>query len=97
MFRRGGGQRGNLAHLDRIERWTRARFAVPDDQIVLVSEEEGRMPGFPPHLTTVLFWLAPDERYRFRIFKPAAEVEEADLPVAWLRPGLIDDGDADCC
>lgn len=97
MFSRRKAGRDTLAHLDRIEAWVRDRFGVPDDQIVLVSEEEGRVPGFPPRLTTVLFWMGRDDRYRFRVFKPAAEVERSDLPLAWLRPALVDDGDADCC
>ncbi|WP_375257257.1 hypothetical protein [Citreimonas sp.] len=97
MFTTRSPARDTLEHLDRIEAWVRARFSVPDDQIVLVSEERGRVPGFPPRLTTVLFWMARDERYRFRVFKPAAQVDKSDLPLAWLRPALIDDGDADCC
>ncbi len=55
------------------------------------------MPGFPPRLTTVLFWLGPGARYRFRIFKPVAAVDERDLPAACLRAALVDDGDPDCC
>jgi len=97
MFQRLGGRPDNLIHLDRIEALVRARFAVPDDQIVLVSEEAPGVPGFPALDTTVRFWMERDARYRLRIFKPAAGVSEADLPVAWLLPSLIDDGDPDCC
>jgi len=97
MFRRGAISPETLACLERVEDWTRTRFAVPDDQLVLVAEEDGRVPGFPPRLTTVRFWTAPDDRYRFRLFKPACAVTEDDLPLAWLLPMLKDDGDPDCC
>jgi hypothetical protein len=97
MFQRLGGKPENLAAIDRIEGWTRARFGVPEDQIVLVSEEASGVAGFPGLDVVVRFWMSREARYRFRIFKSAREVVEADLPVAWLLPGLIDDGDPDCC
>jgi hypothetical protein len=31
------------------------------------------------------------------MFKPAAEINESDLPVGWLLSAFIDDGDPDCC
>lgn len=97
MFQRLGGRTGNLAQLDRIECLVRARFELDAADLVLVSEEPGRLPGFPPWDTTVRFWSGDGVRYRLRVFKPAAEVDAADLPVAWLLPGLIDDGEPDCC
>ncbi len=96
MFRRLAGDPANLVHLQRIEASVRVRFAVPEGALVLVREEPGRLPGFPPRLTTVRFWIGED-RYRLTLFKPPAEVTETDLPVAWLLPSLRDDGDADCC
>jgi hypothetical protein len=97
MFQRLGGTPDNLIHLDRIEALVRARFALPSDQIVLVSEDPCTIPGFPPRDTTVRFWTDRETRYRLRIFKPAAKIGAPDLPVAWLLPSLIDDGDPDCC
>ncbi len=97
MFQRFGGKPDNLVHLDRVEAMVRALFALPADQIVLVSEEASGVPGFPARDTTVRFWTDRDTRYRLRIFKPAAEISETDLPVIWLLPSLIDDGDPDCC
>jgi hypothetical protein len=96
MFRRLAGDPGNLAHLQRIEASVRARFGLSEAALVLVREEPGRLPGFPPRLTAVRFWHGGD-RYRLTLFKPPAEVAETDLPVAWLLPSLRDDGDADCC
>ncbi len=45
----------------------------------------------------ITFWADAQVRYRYRVFKPAREVCEGDLPVRWLKPSLLDDGDADCC
>ncbi len=96
MFRRARVGRDRLGHLERVEDWTRQRFGLPAEAIVIVSESPGQLPGYPPLETTVLFWTG-DERYRLRIFKPVAEVCESDLPVAWLLPSLLDDGEAGCC
>jgi hypothetical protein len=85
----------NRVHLERVESWTRERFGLSPRDIVLVREERVRTPGFLSPQTTVLFWVGP-ARHRFVIFAPVSEVHENDLPVAWLRPALIDDGD-NCC
>ncbi len=85
------------ADLERIEALVRARFEVPEDEIVLVSEEAGRLPGLPTRMTTILFWTGRTARHRLRLFKPAAEVSAADLPQSWLRGALVDEGDGDCC
>ncbi len=97
MFQRFGTRPENVECLSRIEGWTRARFSLDAADIVLVSEEASGLPGFPALDTTVRFWTDRDTRYRLRIFKPARDVATTDLPVAWLLPSLIDDGDPDCC
>jgi nitrate reductase delta subunit len=53
----------------------------------------------PPIETVIAFWTGEGTRYRFKIFKPVADVVEDDLPVFWLLPSLIDYGDlgCDCC
>lgn len=96
MFQRLCVRPENLAHLDRIEGLVRTRFAVPTNELVLVTEDPGLVPGHPPLLTTVRFWIA-GERFRLRFFKSAAEVDMTDLPVAWLLRALVDDGEPDCC
>jgi nitrate reductase delta subunit len=63
----------------------------------MVLEGEGRLPGYPPRETTVLFWTDPGTRHRLRLFKAAEAVTEEDLPVRWLLPTLVDDGDGECC
>jgi hypothetical protein len=96
MFQRLDAPSGNLVHLDRIEAAVRTRFALPAQEIVLVTEEPGTVPGHPPRLVTIRFW-KDGVRHRLRIFKRAGDVAEEDLPVAWLQRALIDDGDPDCC
>ena len=86
-----------VADLARIETAVRACYHVPDDQIVLVTQEPARLLGGPDQMTTVLFWIDPDTRHKLRLFKPASEVGQSDLPPAWLRSALIDDDLADCC
>ena len=87
----------DLRDLERIEAIVRSRFAVGDDQIVLVTEEDARLPGGPERVTTILFWTGRDRRHKVRVFKPAAEVSATDLPMSWLRGALLDEGEADCC
>ena len=72
------------------------RFRIPETQIILVSQDPGTKPGFPPHETNVIFW-KDETRYRLKIFSPVDEVTGTDLPVGWLLPSLEDTGEADCC
>jgi nitrate reductase delta subunit len=97
MFRPAIGKPENLEHLQRVERFTRDRFALCSTDLVIVSEEVSRKPGFPPLETLVVFWTQDGQRYRFRIFKAVAQVDAADIPIAWMLPSLLDDGTADCC
>lgn len=88
----------HIEALERVERWTRARFTLTPDTAVLVSEVACTLPGCPPRETVVAFWTADGKRYRFKLFKPVAEVVHDDLPIAWLLQTLIDDGDSvECC
>ena len=77
MFGPSKRSKAHLACLERIEDWTRARFALPGHDIVLVSEAACRIPGGPPVETLVVFWSDVATRYGFRIFKPVAEVRAA--------------------
>ncbi len=87
----------DIAALERVEGWVRARFGLPDAALVLVREEAPAVPGALGPATTVLFWDAGGGRYRLRLFKPVAEVDEADLPARWLLGALKDEGDEECC
>lgn len=86
----------DLAALEGVEAAARARFRLTDDDLVIVSEDSGRMPGEPDSMTTILFW-SNSERYRIRVFKPVADVRAADLPSLWVVGAFRDDGETDCC
>lgn len=96
MFRKRVVSGDLLARFEEIENWLRERFDLVPHDVVLVSQEPPRHPGFPPSETLIVFWKG-EERYRLRIFKSAFEVERSDMPLAWLLPSLLDDGAADCC
>ena len=95
-LRRRVGGRDQLPALQAVEALLRARFALEPADIVLVRQERPTQPGFPQVETAATFWRG-DQRYRLRLFKPAAEVGAEDLPPRWLLPSLIDDGLGDCC
>jgi hypothetical protein len=73
--------------LARVRQWTRARFKLPTDAVILVAEVACALPGCPPLETVVAFWL-DDKRHQFKIFKRPADVVSDDLPPAWLRDTL---------
>jgi hypothetical protein len=89
---------GDSAASDRVRDWTRARFALSDEETVMVSEVACGVPGCPPIETHLVFWTARG-RHHTKIFKPLAEVTEDDLPPAFMKNALIvrDDADIDCC
>jgi nitrate reductase molybdenum cofactor assembly chaperone NarJ/NarW len=76
------------AALDRVRDWTRARFALADDETVMVSEVACSVPGCPPVETHLVFWTAAG-RHHFKIFKPLADVAEDDLPPAFMKNALV--------
>jgi nitrate reductase delta subunit len=84
--------------LARVRGWTKARFALTDDETVMVSELACSVPGCPPIETHVVFWTLAG-RHHFKIFKPLAQVTEDDLPPAFMKNALVAlEGFAcDCC
>ena len=96
MFRRLGPAKDTLPDISRVEGLVRERFRIGEADLILVSQDPGDRPGFPPQETNVIFW-KNETRYRLKIFAPVAEVRGVDLPVDWLLPALEDTGDADCC
>ena len=96
MFRRLGSEKDTLQDIVRVEVLVRERFAIPQSEIILVSQDPGERPGFPPAETNVIFW-KEDKRYRLKIFSPVSKVGDKDLPVGWLLPSLEDNGEAGCC
>ena len=95
-FRRKGSI--DSAALDRVREWTRARFAIGDDEAIMVSEIVCAVPGCPPIETHVVFWTAVG-RHHFMVFKPLAEAVEDDLPPAFMKNALValEGMDCGCC
>ena len=82
---------------ERLERWTRERFALDEDDEVMVSQVACGLPGCPPLETVVVFWNAAGRRRRFKVFRPLDEVAPDDLPPSWMRHRLPLDGEDDGC
>jgi hypothetical protein len=89
---------GNGNAAERVRDWTRARFALTDDETIMVSEMACGVPGCPPIETHLVFWTAAG-RHHFKIFKPLADVREDDLPPAFMKNALValEGADCDCC
>jgi hypothetical protein len=88
---------GHEAALARVQAWTRARFALTDEDAVSVSQVSCAIPGCPPLETVVAFWTAGETRHHFKVFKPVAEVIEDDLPPAWMKNALVAFEGCECC
>jgi hypothetical protein len=88
----------NTAAADRIREWTRTRFALTGEETVMVSQIACSVPGCPPIETHVVFWTTAG-RHHFKIFKPLAQVNEDDLPPAFMKNalGALEGFDCDCC
>jgi nitrate reductase delta subunit len=88
----------NHEALEQVRQWTRERFELPTEAVILVAEIACTLPGCPPLETVVAFWL-DDKRHQFKIFKRPAEVILEDLPPAWLKDALAgsDADDFGCC
>lgn len=86
------------AALDRVRAWTRGRFALADEETVMVSEVTCAVPGCPPVETHVVFWTAAG-RHHFKVFKPLAEVVKDDLPPAFMKDALtwVEGVECSCC
>src|SRR5262245_21267243 len=86
------------AALDRVREWSRARFRLADDTVILVAQVACAVPGCPPLETVIAFW-SEERRHHFKIFNPVAEVTRDDLPPGWLKPALAvpDDFECTCC
>jgi nitrate reductase delta subunit len=93
----GAANAAHLAALDRIRGWTRSRFGLAGDDVVMATQVACSLPGCPPLETVVVFW-SGGRRHQFKLFKTPGEVVEDDLPYAWLKQSLqADEGGFDCC
>ena len=85
--------------LARVREWTRERFGLPAEAVILVAEVACGLPGCPPLETVVAFWTEDTKRHCFKVFKPVREVVGDDLPFAWQKESLaVPEGfGCDCC
>ena len=85
--------------LDHVEAWTRTRFKLAPEEVVMVTELACALPGCPPLETVVAFWTTDQTRHHFKVFKRAVEVKNDDLPYTWMKPALaVPEGyDPSCC
>ena len=86
----------HLIALGRVKDWTRARFKVPDEAPILVSELACTIPGCAPLETVVAFWMESGDRHHFKIFKPVKEVALEDMPLHWIDDALFSQGIEGC-
>ena len=89
---------GHDAAAEQVRAWTRQRFALPEDAVVMVAEVTCAVPGCPPLETVIAFWVE-STRHHFKVFKPLEQVAEDDLPPAWLKNALADSEGfgCECC
>lgn len=97
-----GAARKGLGHLEAVEQvkdWTRVRFALRADEVVLVTESASTLPGCPPLETDVAFRTADGTRHHFKLFKRVEDVVADDLPPAWMKAALAASGGfgCECC
>src|SRR3954468_7557242 len=81
--------------------WVRERACARvslGEGAILVAEVACAVPGCPPIETVIAFW-SEGRRHHFKVFKPVAEVTEADLPPYWMKRALAasDDFECECC
>jgi hypothetical protein len=88
-----GAPRKGAGHLEAVERvkdWTRARFGLGNEPIVL-TEAAGVLPGFPAHETLVVFWSGEDgRRHHFKVFKRVEDIDPEDIPPAFMKDALAE-------
>jgi nitrate reductase delta subunit len=87
-FGGAGPDAGHLEAVERVAGWTRTRFALTEDTVVLVSEIACTLPGCPPLETVIAFW-ENGQRFHFKLFKPVNQIGPDDLPFAWLKETLV--------
>ena len=83
----------------RVKKWTRSRFKLAEEEVILVRETASSIPGYPPRETEVVFWTTDGRRHPFRLFKRVEDIVESDLPPVWLKEALsaCDGFGCECC
>jgi hypothetical protein len=85
--------------IEQVKDWTRNRFKLGEDAIVIVTETAPKLPGYPPLQTAVTFWSAEKQRHHFSVFKPVEQVVEDDIPPHFMKDALaLSEGmSCSCC
>lgn len=88
-----------LQALEAIRQWTIQRFSLLPEETAMVTEMACSLPGCPPLETVIAFWTADGKRHHYKIFKPALDVLEDDLPPYWMKDALVvpEGMSCDCC
>ena len=73
----GSGSRPNAGASAQVKRWVREHLAL-DDATLVVSELACTEPGCPP-IETVIAVLDVGHQQTWKLHKPLAEVDEADI------------------
>jgi hypothetical protein len=86
-----------------VERLVRDYFSLGLEAEVAVQNRPTTLPGCPPWETLIDFWLdqadGSTQRHHCKVFKPAHEVQTADLPPVWMKAALAVPAHyvCDCC
>jgi nitrate reductase delta subunit len=91
----------HMRAVEAVQAWTRARFKLPLDAPVLVSQLTCSNPGCPPVQTVVAFWTETGERHHLKVLLPLEAIAENDIPPVWLDDAPFTEGaggaGAGCC
>lgn len=102
MFGSFAAQPQQDAALVRVEAEVRARFRLPPETTVMVTELVCALPGCPPLETVIAFWTGSGDdalRHHYKVFKPVQQVTPGDLPPWWMKDALAvpPDWACSCC
>jgi nitrate reductase delta subunit len=86
----------HFAAIGKVRDWTRARFKVPEEAPVLVSEIVCTRPDCAPLETMIAFWMESGDRHHFKIFKPVKEISFDDFPAEWIDDAVFLQGIEGC-
>jgi len=83
----------SLEATTRVKSWVREHLQLPDEVTVLVTELRCQEAGCPDLETVVAVLGAPGRPRQFKVFKPVAEVTQADVQQG-LTTGFTPEGSA---
>lgn len=72
-------QKRDPVQLTQVKQWVTARFAVPDDATVMVTELRCTEPGCPPLETVIAVLAADGTRQQWKLHHAANAITEAEI------------------